>query len=956
MGIICSRCQNDVYARTKSAIDIKILFDAADRRGSSKNVRRLVQKAIRKQQLETDIADVNFLDLISSLCVDKNNYDALLCCFDLNIDPNKRINAIGETLLHKAVQVDNIDLRIIDLILKQNTDVNIDNIQNETPLITLFNTANKTNINNKTEIVRRLINSGADINKQDNLQNTPLTELIKMSQAGFTIDQMAYVIQMYLDAGAGQTLNNRNMFGHTPLHLACQYFSIFYDERQTNDDDYQPFKKLFSILLTNGSDPNITDYTGRTALHLSVTNIDNNCIVKLLKQAGANMNAENKLLHTPLYSYCVELANRYNLNEDQTKIVSFLNILLNSGCEVNATAIDKTTVLHFAAAKLSFIICDTLIRFSNGNIHVRDYLDRTPLHLAARNLLVDVSRLFIDYGIDVNSADVYGYTPLHHAVIRKGNLNVRDEWNACPLHYAACEGNLETIKRLLEAGADKSLCDRDGKNAFSHAMIMGNKKAALLLATNKMETELIDRRIFPTDIFLQPINTEIAQYFFTMKEQLKTIGNADEVTRSILETPGIGHVDLSNGECNEIFIAVEKYVRNILNRISQLDDRFDSMIVAAGSTQENVKVGYPDEFDFMCSLTKFKLLIDFLEYDDKNQGFVKAKLLDECLPDISDEFKSDTSYLNSSNVLRSFKRLAIRASYDIAAFTDPRLSTGLVLSHQLENAFDDTLPLSDLPTHGLTWRGKVYKYLPISIDLTPAIFLHAYPPQAKNVSILLDNLMSNQGVYIIPKESKRPIEEFIPLKKIKYEQKTMVWRLSFSHIEQTIFSQINENWKNGYRLAKSFRLSPLSCKLRLLVPPEIVEVSHYKRVKTMNDSTTSLNTIDSEIIQNTIDIFQEDEIEFNGLSAIHSYHLKNIFLSYIDECLRLNITHRPCCLARILYEKLIECDKQGYLSSYFMPKQNLYYYSFYHNLKLKIENATLIYSQFILDTMNELNF
>ncbi|CAF0779358.1 unnamed protein product [Didymodactylos carnosus] len=45
------------------------------------------------------------------------------------------------------------------------------------------------------------------------------------------------------------------------------------------------------------------------------------------------------------------------------------------GCEVNSTAIDKTTILHFAAAQLNFKICDTLIRFSNGNIHVRDYLD-----------------------------------------------------------------------------------------------------------------------------------------------------------------------------------------------------------------------------------------------------------------------------------------------------------------------------------------------------------------------------------------------------------------------------------------------------------------------------------------------------------------------------------------------------------------------------------------------------
>jgi ankyrin repeat protein len=49
-------------------------------------------------------------------------------------------------------------------------------------------------------------------------------------------------------------------------------------------------------------------------------------------------------------------------------------------------------------------------------------------------------------------------------LVREGNCNVNniDTYGQSPVFYAAREGHLETIRRLVELGADPDLIDNNG--------------------------------------------------------------------------------------------------------------------------------------------------------------------------------------------------------------------------------------------------------------------------------------------------------------------------------------------------------------------------------------------------------------------------------------------------------------------------------------------------------------
>ena len=87
----------------------------------------------------------------------------------------------------------------------------------------------------------------------------------------------------------------------------------------------------------------------------------------------------------------------------------------------------------------------------------------------------------LDAGVDVNSLDKRGRTPLHWAASRGRSENIQtlfaagayvmarggDGWT--PLHWAASSGTSDNIEVLLAAGADAKAKSKDGKTPWDLA-------------------------------------------------------------------------------------------------------------------------------------------------------------------------------------------------------------------------------------------------------------------------------------------------------------------------------------------------------------------------------------------------------------------------------------------------------------------------------------------------------
>jgi ankyrin repeat protein len=99
---------------------------------------------------------------------------------------------------------------------------------------------------------------------------------------------------------------------------------------------------------------------------------------------------------------------------------------------------------------------------TNPDKNVRDSFGRTALHDAMFQKNMEVIRLLLEYGFDVNATGpANGYTPLHDAV-----------W----------VNNVDAAKLLLESGADTTIKNTDGFTPLDMARKTGKRKMILLLS------------------------------------------------------------------------------------------------------------------------------------------------------------------------------------------------------------------------------------------------------------------------------------------------------------------------------------------------------------------------------------------------------------------------------------------------------------------------------------------
>jgi ankyrin repeat protein len=306
-------------------------------------------------------------------------------------------------------------IKVAEILLRHGADVDLRGRQERTPLHEAIRDVG---------MVQSLLNKGTDINcRQDDLR-TPL----HLAAYHGELEVARVLVEHKADA------DSRDNEGKTPLYLLL--------EGGHNEGD---ILDLARSLLEHCTDVNIRTTDGWTLLHAAAVwgRLE---VARLLLDNGANPNAVNKDGETPL-----NLVPRGTYNS-QEHGVSITRLFLERGVDVNARSKANVTPLHSAAFKGSLEITRVLLDHdANANAEVE--WGETALHL--------VSRCEYDRGANPIVEDERGATPLHSVsagkydsqepgvniarlLLERGvDVNARSKVKFTPLHTAAFNGRLQ---------------------------------------------------------------------------------------------------------------------------------------------------------------------------------------------------------------------------------------------------------------------------------------------------------------------------------------------------------------------------------------------------------------------------------------------------------------------------------------------------------------------------------
>lgn len=164
--------------------------------------------------------------------------------------------------------------------------------------------------------------------------------------------------------------------------------------------------------------------------------------------------------------------------------ITMASLLSTTKGNVNACDDKGTTALHVSAMS-GHVECVRYLLQRNADLNKKDLYQLTPLHVAAGHGRTGaVQELFnAKRKVFCNERDIWGYTPLHRAVINyhfdtaeamisNGCLvNVADENKRVPLHVAASYGHLGTTRKLLDCGANIDWQDSRGRTPLYLAVV-----------------------------------------------------------------------------------------------------------------------------------------------------------------------------------------------------------------------------------------------------------------------------------------------------------------------------------------------------------------------------------------------------------------------------------------------------------------------------------------------------
>jgi len=303
------------------------------------------------------------------------------------------------------------------------------------------------------EVVKFLVDKGADVNAEDSNKVVPLHSL--------AVRNAAAAIAILTAKGAN--VDAKDYGGNTALHYAALYDAA----------------DAVVLLIEKGADIENRENYGRTPLILCARERGGPRTIKVLLEAGADVNARDKFQDTAL-----NLASWRGKKE-------VVDVLLDAGAKIPSKGRDVRYLFSEAAShglnRLFDAVAkaggDPTFKLSNGG---------TLLHAAASGGSAEIIEILIGKGLDINLKDNYGWIPLH---------------------YAARDGRVEAVERLITKGTDIETRTIMGQSPLNVADEMKHDKVRALLIAKGAEDKLIQFPVLEGDYMGQKPPGEAPELF-----------------------------------------------------------------------------------------------------------------------------------------------------------------------------------------------------------------------------------------------------------------------------------------------------------------------------------------------------------------------------------------------------------------------------------------------------------